>query len=34
MMEKTKVLLVVIYMPGIYPSGDDDVVSRLLATAF
>ena len=31
---RQKVLIVGIYMPGIYPSGDDDVVSRLLATAF
>jgi radical SAM superfamily enzyme YgiQ (UPF0313 family) len=32
--KKKKVLIVGIYMPGIYPSGDDEVVSRLLATAF
>jgi radical SAM superfamily enzyme YgiQ (UPF0313 family) len=32
--DKQKVLIVGIYMPGIYPSGDDEVVSRLLATAF
>jgi len=31
---KKNVLIVGIYMPGIYPSGDDEVVSRLLSTAF
>lgn len=31
---KTKVVLVGLYLSGIYPSGDDDVVSRLLATSF
>ncbi|MDA2932846.1 cobalamin-dependent protein [Acidobacteria bacterium AH-259-D05] len=33
-MTKKKVVLVSIYLPGIYPSGDDTVVSRLLATTF
>ena len=31
---KKKVILVSIYLPGIYPSGDDEVVSRLLAASF
>ena len=31
---KTKVILVGIYLPGIYPAAEDDVVSRLLATSF
>ncbi len=32
--QKRKVLLVGIYLPGIYPAARDDVVSRLLATSF
>ena len=31
---KRKVLLVGVYLPGIYPAARDDVVSRLLATSF
>ena len=31
---KPKVVLVGIYLPGIYPAAEDDVVSRLLATSF
>lgn len=32
--QKRKVVIVGIYLPGIYPSGDDEVVSRLLSTSF
>ncbi len=31
---KRRVVLISLYLPGIYPSGDDGVVSRLLATSF
>ena len=31
---KERVVLVGGYLPGIYPLGKDDVVSRLLSTAF
>ena len=32
--QKKKVVIVGIYLPGIYPSGDDEVTSRLLSTSF
>ena len=34
LISKEKVVLVGGYLPGIYPPGEDDVVSRLLSTAF